>query len=200
MTSPYSWDAASARYRHRGTGRFVARTEITRALSFSLAQEERRAISLANALREGSLSLAAWRTEMRTMIKSVHLYSAAAAKGGWAQLTQADYGRVGAIVRDEYQYLEAFTAKLATGLMPLDGRAAGYARQYALAGRETYYQVDRAANEAAGYTLETNLLHGGDHCLGCLEATALSPAPIGTLPPIGARDCRRHCLCTLVYS
>ena len=60
---------------------------------------------LSEDLRNGRISPRDWQTGMRGEIKRVHLNGAAAAKGGWAHLSPADYGWVGRIVRGQYEYL-----------------------------------------------------------------------------------------------
>lgn len=196
----FVWDARAGQYRASSTGRFVSRASVRAALEAALLAEERSAISLVAQLRTGSISLAAWRSEMTDLIKTVHLYSAAAARGGWAQLTPEDIQRITTIVRREVSYLDATAWRISTHDMPLDGRVATYARQYALAGRETYDAVDRAVALETGYTHERNILHPADHCEDCAYAESLGWVPIGTNRPIGQRQCRRHCQCTMEYS
>jgi hypothetical protein len=196
--SPFVWNARTGRYTS-ASGRFVSKAEVRGAIDTALQQESARAVRLAEELRGGVISLQTWRSEMRAMVKSVHIYSAAMAKGGFAQMTATDYGRVGAIVRSEYGFLENFAAKIADGRLPLDGRLTQYAAQYAQAGRKTYHQTERAVMKAAGKTMEFNILHPAEHCGGCLAETGRGYVPIGSLVPVGDRQCRRNCRCTLGY-
>lgn len=198
-SSPFKWSPKAGQY-VRPNGKFVARSDVRRAIDTALEAEKRKALLLSQELRNGTISLTRWRAEMREMIKSVHLYDAALAKGGFAQMSPADYGRVGQIVRGEYGWLERFARDLASGKQRLDGTFAQRALQYAEAGRDTYHQTERAVMKAAGFTREWNILHPADHCAGCLGETALGKVPIGSLIPIGRRDCRRRCRCSLGFS
>jgi hypothetical protein len=195
----YTWDHATGQYR-TASGKFVARTKVRAYIDKVLDQEMRNAKELALGLRNGDISLEAWRSSMRDLIKNVHLYDAAAAKGGWGQLTADDYGRIGAIVKKEYQFLERFARGIANGKVPLDGRVVQRAMMYAEAGRDTYHQVERATMAKAGFRFERNVLHPADHCGDCLGETAKGAVPIGTLIPIGRRQCLRRCRCTLTYT
>jgi hypothetical protein len=56
------------------------------------AKEQRKIRQLALDLRNGDISLMVWRQLMRDAISNLHLYSAAVVRGGWAQLTQSDWG------------------------------------------------------------------------------------------------------------
>lgn len=198
-TSPYRWSPATGRY-VRPNGHFVKKSDVRKAIDGALEKESARALLLSQRLRNGSLSLSAWRTEMREMLKNVHIYNAAIAKGGFAQMTAEDYGRVGQIVRGEYGFLEGFARDLASGRQALDGRFTERAKQYAQAGRKTYHQTERAVMRRAGYRYEFNQLHPADHCAGCLGETARGRVPLGSLVPIGDRDCRRKCRCSFGFA
>lgn len=197
--NPYKWSPATGQYVGPG-GRFVARSTVRAAIDLALDAEKARALLLSQKLRNGTISLDAWRAEMREMIKTVHLYDAAIARGGFAQMTAADYGRVGQIVRLEYGWLERFAVDLASGRQPLDGRFLRRAQDYAEAGRATYHATETATMRNAGFRYEWNILHPADHCIGCLGETSRGRVPIGALIPIGSRDCRRKCKCTKGFS
>ena len=196
--NPFVWDASTGRYRWPN-GRFASKKEVRDAIDAALDNEIKRSRELGLALREGRVSLSVWRLEMREMIKSVHLYSAALAKGGWAQLTQSDYGTVGNIVRHEYRFLERFVTGLNNGRVAMDGNFFDRARMYAEAGRDTYHQVERAIMKAAGYVYESNVLHPAEHCAVCVEQRDRGRVPIGELIAIGRRTCLRKCRCSLAY-
>lgn len=197
---PFRWSEKAGQYVRRN-GRFVPRSEVRRAIDTALLAEQKRTRRLARDLRAGRITLRNWREEMRDVIKTVHTYSAAAAKGGWAQLTQEDYGRIGQIVRGEYGHLEKFARQIARGTASAKGgRLDARAMQYAEAGRDTYHQTERASAKRSGYKFERNVLHPADHCGGCLGETARGRVRIGQLIPIGRRDCRRKCRCSLAFS
>jgi hypothetical protein len=155
-------------------------------------------------LQAGEISLAEWQLAMEQEIKIIHTASAASARGGWAQMTQADWGWVGQRVRAQYAYLDRFTRQIAGGQQRLDGRALMRARMYAQAARATFQEMRRryARIYKDGVTeervLKPNAEHceGGDNRPGCVELAALGRQPIGTLPPIGAAQCLTFCLCT----
>lgn len=198
-SSPYRWSPKTGRYVYTN-GRFVRKADVRAAIDVALEKESARALLLSQKLRNGMISLNAWRAEMREMIKNVHIYDAAIARGGFAQLGAADYGRIGQIVRGEYGWLEGFAREIASGKQGLDGRFTERAKQYAQAGRKTYHQTERAVMREAGYRFEFNQLHPADHCAGCLGETARGRVPIGSLIPIGDRICRRKCRCSLGYA
>jgi hypothetical protein len=197
----YVYDRAVARYRD-ARGRFVALAEIRAEIDRALSAASRRLELLAGDLRAGRLSLTAWRSVMRDAVKDVHLYSAAAARGGWAQMDAAAYGQVGGIVRGEYQYLEDWARAIADGEAPLDGRLTSRAGLYAERGRYTYHLAERDVQEELGRREERNVLHVAEHCEGtgsCIEQTEAGWVELGTLLAVGERLCGPRCRCTIEY-
>lgn len=197
--SSYRWNEEAARY-IAPNGRFVANDEIRRQLDRSLRNSEARIAELARELRAGTVPLDVWHTEMRVIVKDVHLYSGALARGGWAQLTPRDLSEISKLVRVEYDHLYGFALKLSTGSMPLNGRVSVYAELYGEAGRHTYELIRRQVMIEAGFTRERNVLHPADHCVECIEMTARKRVLIGSLIPIGDRICGRNCRCSIEYS
>lgn len=153
---------------------------------------------LSEQLRTRQIGLIEWELAMRKEVKAVQLYSAASAKGGLAQLSQADLGRIGAATREQYRRLSAFAQQIEDGL-PLDGRFTQRARMYGAAGRGTYHKTERDEKERRGFTQEKNRRYSGDSCPGCVAAEAAGWVAIGELTPVGSRDCLTNCRCFIEY-
>jgi hypothetical protein len=197
----FTFDPVSGRYRGKN-GRFIRpkliRDEVDRVAKASAARTK----TLADALRAGRVDLQTWEIGMRQEIKTGHLAAAMAAKGGREQMTPADYGRVGQLVRRQYDYLAGFATEIQDGL-PLDGRMTTRAGMYASAARGTYHQVERSEQRARGFDQERNVLGPVEnHCTGrgsCEEETRRGWVPIGDLIPVTGRLCKTNCKCRLVY-
>lgn len=194
----FRWNEKAARYVGAG-GRFVSRLVVRAALDRALDARSAVVRALSGQLRDRRITLAEWETRMMAEVKAAHLYSAAAAKGGWAQMTQADYGRVGAAVRDQYGYLRRFGRQIASGEQPLDGVFLARAEMYGQAGRKTHHEFERREMELRGMNEERNVLGVADHCDQCVGETQRGWVPIGTLKPVGARTCVTRCKCTIQY-
>lgn len=201
MAEPtYTWDEKAGRYRGAG-GKFVPAADVHRALNEAIDQSAKEIKAAALLLRDGSLSLSQWQVAMEREIKNSHLASAAAAVGGFGQMTKADYGRVGNQIKAQYQFLRSFVQDIQKG-MPLDGRFLNRAAMYIEAGRATYSLFERLRNKARGKGEERNILGNAEHCIGansCTEQTAKGWVPIGGLVPIGQRLCRVKCKCSIEY-
>lgn len=205
MRGPFTWDARSARYRD-AAGRFVSRTDVRRALDSALDAQQRRLLAIAEDVRAGKLTLRVFRDEMQAGLKELHLYSAAAARGGWAQMSPADFGRVGRELRDQYGYLDRFVRDIRAGRQRLDGSFIVRVKMYAQSGRGTYHVTEGIVMRALGMTEERNILNrAAEHCIsndereGCEEVSAQGWQPLGTLTPIGDRVCLTNCRCEMAY-
>lgn len=201
-TSRYRYNEPARRYID-ARGRFVAQATIRAELDVALANASLRVRALAEQLRAREITLAEWEIGMRGISKEVHIYSATAARGGFAQLTQKDYGRLGRVVRNEYAWIRNLRTLIDQGL-PLDGRFLARTALYAQAGRETYHKVERQVELEKGNTLERNILaREAVHCTGpisCPNETARGWVVVGQLRPIGQRACGRNDKCAIEYS
>jgi len=71
------------------------------------------AAELAKRLHKGELTVLEWRTEMRQAVKDLHVMALIISRGGEpANVTQAEWGRVGRYLRDQYSYLDNFARQL----------------------------------------------------------------------------------------
>lgn len=193
----FTWDAKAGQYRGPD-GRFVSRSEVRAALDSALLKEQRTMRNLTLAMKRGEITVGEWHVAIRAELKAVHLMSSALAKGGFGQMTQADYGRVGQILRGQYGYLANFATDIAGGL-PIDGRALSRVEMYFQSGRRTYHLTLSAVMLEAGFDEERSVLHPADHCDQCVDEAEKEWVPIGELIPIGERTCLSRCHCTMEY-
>lgn len=190
------WNPSLARYID-GRGRIVDQATVRNALDASLVKAEARARLYGEQLRTGALSLGQWERSMRVLIKDVHIFSVAGSVGGWAQLGPAEYGRIGQIVRTEYEHLYQFANDIASGKQSLGG-VANRATMYVQAGRTSAEAQQLASDADAGYDEEHNVMGSRDPCNECPTLTRLGWVPRGTLPLPGRRECRRRCKCKII--
>lgn len=194
----YEWNDTIARYRDPKTGRIVSTDRVRQALDRAVRMEGMRARALMTDLREGTITLREWEIAQREVVKNTQLFSAAAGAGGWAQLSQREYGIVGQRVRQQYGFLTQFGDELKTGLAR-DGMAARRAESYAEAGRSTYHAVERITQAKAGNNEERSIKGDADHCDECIDEEAKGWRTIGTMVPIGQRECMNGCKCRVEY-
>lgn len=201
LNERYRWlptAGKTGRYYDNQTKRLVSWLDVRRDIDTYIANSNKTIDGLANQLRNREISLAEWQTAMRNEMRAMHSNAAMTAKGGRAQMTHADWGRVGQELRFQYGKLDQFAKDIASGKQPLDGRMNWRAKLYGEAARGTHEQEKRSNSANKGLTEEMRILHAKESCKGCL-ANAGFWAPIGTLPKIGSQDCATNCFCTFAF-
>lgn len=196
----YGWNEVAHRYYDAETGRFVPQSEIRNALENLIDQSGLNMNALTQSLQDGKISLADWQTGMMREIKLTHTASAALANGGWRQMTQADWGATGQLIREQYDYLRNFAKEIADGTQPLDGRMLVRADMYADASNGTFWEIDKRSHLQDGYDIGRRVLESGaDHCDDCLEYASEGWMPIEEIPEIGNSQCLTRCRCEIEY-
>lgn len=198
---PYRWESnagASGRYRDTSTGRFIAGKTVRRELDRYLETDDP-AKALATSLKNREISLADWELGMRRMIKATHINAVSLERGGYANMRQSDWGRVGAIVREQYGYLKRFAGQIASGEQKLTGHFVQRATLYSAAGRNSLYR-SKQANLRPGITHQRSIRTARDSCWQCIELHG-RVFRIGdpSFPLPGRRVCNHQCKCHLEY-
>lgn len=193
------WNPRTARYRDPLTGRWISRDAVRLLLDRAIAASQQRLQTASDEFRRGELSLDEWQVIMREEIKRTQLAAEMLVRGGRAQMTPADFGRVGQRVRMQYDYLRDFAQALKDGAVRTDGTFLNRAKMYANAARVAFHDSLGDQLAGLGYTHERNILHPAEHCDGCLDETAKGWSDIGTLTPVGQRTCRGNDRCSIEY-
>lgn len=141
-----NWTYDPRVHNYRQGGRFVAFTVIREA-AWQMAEATGNAVqAVAQQLIDGQLQVMHWQEFMRLAIKNEHLAQYMAGRGGKAQMTWRDYGIVGALLKEQYQFLDGFAAEVAAGKLT-PAQILGRARMYMLNAQQSFW---RGRSEALG--------------------------------------------------
>lgn len=199
----YRWEpgvGGVGRYRDVATGRFLSPRVVRDELDRYLLNSRDPVNDLAQRLRDGVINLEDWHTAMRREIKNAHLNAMAEAVGGYNNMTQADYGRAGQIIRQEYSYLRKFADDIASGKQRLDGTLTRRSKMYIGAARKTYYKGIEVAVNNARFTHIRSKLNPADHCQECVSLDGRwYVIADGNYTPPGFRECGSNCKCSEEY-
>ncbi|SRR5579875_3148483 len=195
----YLYDPRSRRYRNVESGQYVPAAQVRAAIDTLIDAQTAKARALSERLVNGEIHLAEWQAQMASELKALYVAVGVAARGGFANTTQSDYGFIGSLIKKQYQFLRAFAEQIASGQQPLDGTLVARAALYAQAARGLYETVAQWKAKQAGATQEKSVLHPADHCADCTGEAAKGWQPIGSLIPIGQRQCRTNCKCSFIY-
>lgn len=115
MAGSWVWDTTSRRYRDMDTGRWLSHATVTTLRNELAALQRSWADTSAAALVRGDWSVRRWELEIRDRLKTVYVAEYLLGRGGKNAMTQADYGRIGAMLRDQYQWLRGFAIDVQAG-------------------------------------------------------------------------------------
>jgi hypothetical protein len=193
------WNEMAGRFVNE-RGQFVSDASVRAVVDAVADQASARLAASAQAMLDGTKSLASFQAEAMQIIKTSHVATATLAHGGAAQMTFATYGAAGRSIRDQYDFLRGMAQDIASGRQPLNGSLVARARQYGQAARVTFERAYGRDQQQRGYRFERSLLSVAEHCAQCVSEARKGWAPIGTLIPIGQRTCRGQCRCSIRYS
>ncbi len=199
----YRWNQVAGRY-ISSNGRFLSQTTIRGELDKALDNVTDRLVLLSRDFRSGVIDGRTWQIQSMSLIKETHLLGAALEKGGWANMTSSDFGRVGSIVKSEYQYFNNLVKQLESGQQKLDGTLDSRMRLYGQAGRDTYHVFEREDRAIQGYDEVKRLLHGRDSCKdskrpGCISEALRGFVPLDQMVMIGQTTCLSNCRCSTIF-
>lgn len=193
----FTWSTKQGRYQYRN-GKAVPRETLGGWVSDAIESSQEEIDAQTRGLVDGVITVAAWLLFMRGVLRAGHRMMAQLAYG--PSLSPKQLGRLGAIVKAQYRYLDAFTAAIENGDLPLTAGLATRAVMYAEAFWTTWQNETAAAQGDRGMTEILNVLdENAEHCDGCLEETARGWIPLGDEVPIGARDCLVRDRCSFEY-
>lgn len=199
MPVTYTYDRNLQRYR-RDDGKFISTQDIKDLTQYMIGKARVRTESIANALIEGNIELSEWTRQTALELKEIHSQQYLLGRGGLKNMTQRDYGILGARLKKEYQYLNNFAADIRDKPMSI---AQFQARlNLYLSSTDASYQIARReSHKKSGFEFERRQLGSSNNCDPCLSYSSMGWVAIGTLPAIAtACDCRANCKCYFEYS
>ena len=133
-----------------------------------IAVSKQRVNAMAEQLSSGRMTVQEWTYAMRREIRVNHINEYMLGHGGRSTMTQADWGRVGNKVRDQYAYLDNFSRQIAAG---------NYSEAQIAARARMYVEASSAAYE-----------HG--------RAKAFGVPDLPAYPGDGSTQCLSNCKCS----
>jgi hypothetical protein len=205
----YAWDSRMSyggRFRRvlpdGKLGQLVSRAEIVAGLRTLNANSARLLADLAEDVVNGLILPSDFQQAAMVTLRNLYNANAALAKGGWLQMTSADFGANGQLLRVEYNYLRGFTADLAAGKLSV-AQARSRASMYIGRAYSRFFAADVPMQQQYGKT-EVLWVDNGDEreCVDCEAEAAIGWRPIAALdsvPGAGAQRCGGLCRCGLEY-
>lgn len=193
------WDAAVGRYRDE-RGHFMARARVLEHVQNSLEVTGAVGDVLAGYAGQGALNAGDFGALFREEIKREYIRQYLLGIGGRGQMTAADWGSIGGMLREQYRFLDGFLAEIAAGDLT-EAQVMARARMYINSAREAYERAHGKVAGKLGATEELWVLGVAEHCDDCLALAAEGWQPVGTfpIPGDGSTQCLTNCQCHKEY-
>lgn len=199
MPITYTYDRNLQRYR-RDDGKFVSAADIEDLTKYMISKAKERTDAIANRLIENSIDLSEWTRQTALELKELHSQQYLLGRGGLMNMTQRDYGILGARLKKEYQYLNKFATDIRDGTLTI-AQFKSRVNLYLSATDASYELSRRESHRAEGFAFERRRLGTTNNCNPCVSYAGMGWVTIGTLPAIAtACDCRANCKCFFEYS
>jgi len=192
-----SYDNRIKRYRS-ARGAVIAPHRVSEEIERTVARAENRLRLLGRRLTQGKLTLPEWQIASREEIKLLHIATHAVGKGGWQNMTLADWGRVGADIRTQYAYHNRFARDIEAGRAAL-GQLEFRAGLYAKPARNGFHNNRLREEVAIGAKECRRILNASESCSACTFWAAKGWIPVTEQPEIGSLVCKAFCKCTVEY-
>jgi hypothetical protein len=109
------WDDSAKRYRDPVTGRFVGVDQMQVLREVFIDQQKGLLESLVWQFDEGKITYEAFRDIAKQIIKDTYIDLYAMGAGGRNNLTPRDWGRIGAMLKEQYKYLRNMMGQILRG-------------------------------------------------------------------------------------
>ncbi len=190
-TTKYAWDAAHRRYTQKRKP--VPEAQVRDGLQRAIDSGKAKIGAFTQELVDGKINAAEWAVRMRDEIRAAHRAASLLANGG--TLDASAVGKLGAVLKSQYGYLDRFRVQIENEEISLGARTVARARLYGQAVLNTYDNAVVARERKAGVKMGVWVLTAAEHCEGCLEQAAKGERPLKDIPPIGSQDCKSNCKC-----
>lgn len=168
----------------------------------SIQASQEAIVELSKLIADKGLTPTAWMNLMREELKFEYIRQYLLGVGGLTEMTQSDWGKLGAMLKEQYKYLNGFRDDLASGNYTPE-QIQGRAGMYINSSKEAFEKAQEKVMSDAGAEEELWVL--GDvkteHCPDCLEFADQGWQPVGTfpMPGEGKTRCLTACGCHKEY-
>lgn len=195
-----SYDRASGRYRG-SDGKFISRDRILRLVDEEAARLSARMQGHARLLTAGKIDLPTFQRRSAEDLKLSLVRSGILGSGGRSLTTSAQYGSIGRLLRDQYQYLDGFARDLAAGKLT-PKQAIARAGMYGASTRAAFHQSEKIAKGREGFIEAMRRLDPqARHCNSCLLYDTKGqwlPLEQVIMPTVNC-ECMNRCRCGVLF-
>jgi hypothetical protein len=146
----------------------------------------------------------AWREAMKEQVKAEYIRQYLAAKPR-DEMGPGDWGRIGGLLRGQYNYLDGFASEVARGRLS-EAQIKARSRMYLRGAKQAYERANLEGKQSAGYREVRWVINPGlENCPDCRRFASMGWQKIeddpfgGCVPGEGCTRCLTNCGCRLDY-
>ena len=109
------WDDSAKRYRSPETGRFIGIDDMNGLRTEFMTSQKERLEGVTTVFDAGTIDSLTYERQVKEIIKQTYIDNYVMGKGGRLSMTQADWGSVGGMIKEQYGYLNPFLAQIERG-------------------------------------------------------------------------------------
>lgn len=113
----FRWDASVGRYRDKATGRLVSERAVFNAADGFREMTRQNIQQHTQRFLDGQIELADWQRRVAGEVRDSRMVAYMAARGGKNAMTQADYGRIGGRLSNDFRHLDTFAQEIKVGML-----------------------------------------------------------------------------------
>jgi len=195
----WRWNPDAYRYYNEDNGQFIKFEVVMSFVDQSILGSHNAMETMGYMVSDGMLSPMDWHQGMRAEIKREYIRQYILGIGGLDQMTQADWGSIGGMLKEQYGWLNGFTDQLGElSEKQIIARSAMYSNS----AREAFERAHSRTAAKWGADEELWVLDpAADNCPDCVELSLMGWQPIDTFkfPGQGATQCLTNCKCSKIY-
>jgi len=189
----YYWDEFVGRFRDE-RGRFVSRDVVLNFVNKSLEISSNAVDVLSSHVFSGTISSVDWYSAMQQEIKDEYIRQYLSFIGGRNMMTPSDWGKIGAMLREQYGYLKGFRSAIETEELT-EKQIAARARMYINSAREAREEARARSAAKAGFDEVYWITTAKESCEDCIKYTKMGWVMVADDPYKGAKPGSGHTIC-----
>lgn len=109
------WDDSVKRYRSPETGRFIGIDQMNGLRAEFMTVQKTRMEGVTTVYNAGTIDIFTYEKQVKDILRQTYIDNYVMGKGGRNMMTQADWGSVGGMLKEQYRYMNPFLEQIARG-------------------------------------------------------------------------------------
>lgn len=199
----WTWLTKLGRYLNEQLGKLLGRQETLDKVNGLQGAPKAVVDQLGRWVASGQIDAAAWEAQMREQIKYAYINEYLLGRGGINAMTQADWGSIGGMLKEQYGHLAEMAKLIAEGKLS-EAQILARSRMYINSSREAFERAKKRVAKLLNLTEEMWVLNPqAENCEDCQYYATQGWKPVSEkfypVPGDGSTQCLTNCQCHKLY-